>query len=126
MFASVRGTRIYFDVEGMGLVPDGPTMRERPVAMVIHGGPGGDHSGFKPGFTPLSARMQLVYFDHRGRAGQTPPTPQPIHSTKMSRTWRRCVGTWVWGQSSLSAHHMVGWWRWRMPRATRTRSRTWC
>ena len=44
-----------------------PTMRERPVAMVIHGGPGGDHSGFKPGFTPLAARMQLVYFDHRGQ-----------------------------------------------------------
>jgi proline iminopeptidase len=67
MFAAVRGTRIYFDVEGMGLVPDGPTMRERPVAMVIHGGPGGDHSGFKPGFSPLAARMQLVYFDHRGQ-----------------------------------------------------------
>ena len=67
MFAAVRGTRIYFDVEGMGLVPDGPTMRERPVAMVIHGGPGGDHSGFKPAFTPLAARMQLVYFDHRGQ-----------------------------------------------------------
>ena len=67
MFAAVRGTRIYFDVEGMGLVPDGPAMRERPVAMVIHGGPGGDHSGFKPGFTPLAARMQLVYFDHRGQ-----------------------------------------------------------
>jgi proline iminopeptidase len=67
MFASVRGTRIYFDIEGMGLVPDGPVMRERPVAMVIHGGPGGDHSGFKPGFSPLAARMQLVYFDHRGQ-----------------------------------------------------------
>ena len=67
MFAAVRGTRIYFDVEGMGLVPDGATMRERPVAMVIHGGPGGDHSGFKPSFTPLAARMQLVYFDHRGQ-----------------------------------------------------------
>lgn len=67
MFASVRGTRIYFDVEGAGLVPDGPVMRERPVAMVIHGGPGGDHSGFKPSMSPLSARMQLVYFDHRGQ-----------------------------------------------------------
>ena len=41
MFAALRGTRIYFDVEGAGLVPDGPAMRERPVAMVIHGGPGG-------------------------------------------------------------------------------------
>ena len=59
MYAAVRGTRIYFDVEGAGLVPDGPVMRERPVAMVIHGGPGGDHSGFKPSFSPLAARMQL-------------------------------------------------------------------
>ena len=49
MRARVRDTEIYFDVEGAGLVPDGPRMRERPVAMVIHGGPGGDHSGFKPG-----------------------------------------------------------------------------
>ena len=67
MRASIRGTEIYFDVEGMGLVPDGPTMRERPVAFVLHGGPGGDHSAFKPGFSPLAARMQLVYVDHRGQ-----------------------------------------------------------
>ena len=75
MFAAVRGTRIYFDVEGMGLVPDGATMRERPVAMVIHGGPGGDHSGFKPGFSPLASRMQLVYFDHRGQGRSDPADP---------------------------------------------------
>ncbi len=75
MFASVRGTRIYFDVEGMGLVPDGTSMRERPAAMVIHGGPGGDHSGFKPGFSPLAARMQLVFFDHRGQGRSDPADP---------------------------------------------------
>jgi proline iminopeptidase len=67
MRASVRGTEIYFDVEGMGLVPEGNVMRERPVGFLIHGGPGGDHTGFKPAFTPLSERMQLVYFDHRGQ-----------------------------------------------------------
>ncbi|WBV45124.1 alpha/beta fold hydrolase [Pseudoroseomonas cervicalis] len=67
MRARIRDTEIYFDVEGMGLVPDGPTMRERPVAFVLHGGPGGDHSGFKPGFSPLAERMQLVYIDHRGQ-----------------------------------------------------------
>ena len=67
MRAAIRGTEIFFDVEGMGLVPDGPAMRERPVAMVLHGGPGGDHSGFKPGFSPLAERMQLVYVDHRGQ-----------------------------------------------------------
>ena len=67
MRATLRGTEIYFDVEGLGLVPDGPVMRERPAAMVIHGGPGGDHSGFKPAYTPLAEHMQLVYFDHRGQ-----------------------------------------------------------
>jgi proline iminopeptidase len=67
MYASVRGTRIYFDVEGAGLVPDGASMRQKPEAMIIHGGPGGDHSGFKPALSPLSESMQLVYFDHRGQ-----------------------------------------------------------
>lgn len=67
MFAALRGTRLYFDVEGAGLVPDGAAMQERPVAFVIHGGPGGDHSGFKPSMAPLAARMQVVYFDHRGQ-----------------------------------------------------------
>jgi proline iminopeptidase len=67
MRAAVRDTELYFDIEGMGLVPDGHVMRERPVGFLIHGGPGGDHSGFKPAFTPLSERMQLVYFDHRGQ-----------------------------------------------------------
>ncbi len=75
MHASVRGTRIYFDIEGLGLVPDGPSMRERPVAMVIHGGPGGDHSGFKPGMSKLAERMQLIYFDHRGQGRSDPADP---------------------------------------------------
>jgi len=66
MRAAVRGTEIYFDVEGAALVADGPAMRERPVAFVLHGGPGGDHTGFKPGMSPLAAHMQLVYIDHRG------------------------------------------------------------
>jgi proline iminopeptidase len=67
MRAKIRDTEIYFDVEGMGLVPDGRIMREKPVAFIIHGGPGGDHSSFKPVFSPLAERMQLVYFDHRGQ-----------------------------------------------------------
>ena len=75
MRASIRGTRIYFDVEGMGLVPDGPVMRARPAAMVIHGGPGSDHTGFKPGFWPLAARLQLIYFDHRGQGRSDPADP---------------------------------------------------
>ena len=67
MRAKIRDTEIYFDVEGMGLVPDGRTMREKPIAFIIHGGPGGDHSSFKPVLSPLAERLQLVYFDHRGQ-----------------------------------------------------------
>ncbi|MBW4540628.1 MAG: alpha/beta fold hydrolase [Myxacorys chilensis ATA2-1-KO14] len=67
MFASIRGTKIYFDVEGAGLVPDGDRMKEKPVAFLLHGGPGADHTSYKPTFSRLADRMQLVYIDHRGQ-----------------------------------------------------------
>lgn len=67
MFASIRGTKIYFDVEGAALVPDGDRMKEKPVAFLLHGGPGADHTSYKPTFSRLSDRMQLVYIDHRGQ-----------------------------------------------------------
>lgn len=67
MRARIRDTEIYFDVEGMGLVPEGDHMVERKVGFVIHGGPGSDHTGFKPGYSALAQKMQLVYFDHRGQ-----------------------------------------------------------
>ncbi|SDB74115.1 alpha/beta fold hydrolase [Belnapia rosea] len=67
MRARIRDTELYFDVEGLRLVPDGPQMRERPTAFAIHGGPGGDHTGFKPGYTALTDAMQVIYFDHRGQ-----------------------------------------------------------
>src|SRR5580692_2651362 len=83
MYAPIRGTRLYFDIEGAGLVPDGPVMREKPVAFIIHGGPGGDHSGFKPVMSPLADTAQLVYFDHRGqgRSGLADPHGDPQHFT---------------------------------------------
>jgi len=67
MRAKIRDTEIYFDIEGAGLVVDGPRLRSQPVAFLIHGGPGADHTSYKPTFSPLSHKMQLVYFDHRGQ-----------------------------------------------------------
>ena len=66
MKARIRDTEIYFDVDGAGLRSDGGAMREKPVAFVIHGGPGSDHTGFRAPFAPLTEKLQLVYFDHRG------------------------------------------------------------
>lgn len=67
MFARIRDTSLYFDVDGMGLAPVGSAMVERPTAFILHGGPGGDHSPFKTAFQSLTSDMQLVYFDHRGQ-----------------------------------------------------------
>jgi len=79
MYAHINGTRIFFDVEGMGWVPDGPILREKPVCFVLHGGPGGDHTGYKPSLTPLSEHMQLVYIDNRG-SGHSDPGPQESYT----------------------------------------------
>ncbi len=66
MYITVNGARLFFDVDGAKLVPDGPRMRERPTVLLLHGGPGGDHSTFKPRFDGLRDIAQLVYLDHRG------------------------------------------------------------
>ena len=60
------GVSLFVDIEGAGLVPDGPRMREKPTLVLLHGGPGYDHSGFKPAFTRLADVAQIVYYDHRG------------------------------------------------------------
>lgn len=65
MFAQINGTKLYFDVEGSGYVPDGPKMVKKEVLFAIHGGPGSDHSDLKPWLTPLSDKVQIVYLDQR-------------------------------------------------------------
>jgi proline iminopeptidase len=66
MHVSVNGVRLFFDVEGAQLVPDGPVMREKPVLLMLHGGPGFDHSIYKPAYSALADVAQIVYLDHRG------------------------------------------------------------
>ena len=75
MRVQVGDGRLFFDVEGAKLVPDGPKMRERPTLLLLHGGPGFDHSNFKPDLRPLAEVAQVIYLDHRsnGRSDRTPP-----------------------------------------------------
>ncbi len=75
MYAKVNGYKIFFDVEGLQFVPDGPVMREKPVCFVLHGGPGSDHSHFLPGLSGLAEKMQLIYIDDRncGRSERIDP-----------------------------------------------------
>ncbi|WP_275185811.1 alpha/beta hydrolase [Bradyrhizobium sp. CSA112] len=66
MHVSVNGVRLFFDVEGAKFVPDGPVMREKPVLLMLHGGPGFDHSIYRPAYSALADIAQVVYLDHRG------------------------------------------------------------
>jgi proline iminopeptidase len=62
----VNGVRLFVDVEGAKLVPDRGSMRVKPTIVLLHGGPGFDHSSFKPELSRLAEVAQLVYLDHRG------------------------------------------------------------
>lgn len=66
MRIAVNGVHLYVDIEGAGLVPDGPIMREKPTLIALHGGPGADHSIYKPHLGQLADLCQILYVDHRG------------------------------------------------------------
>src|SRR5579863_9524888 len=76
MKAQIRDTVIFFDVDGASLVPEGASMRMRPTAFLIHGGPGVDHTGLKARYGRLTEKMQLVYFDHRGQGRSARGDPE--------------------------------------------------
>jgi pimeloyl-ACP methyl ester carboxylesterase len=78
MRIDLGGCRLFFDVEGAKLRPDGPRMREVPTLILLHGGPGFDHSTYKPLFSALSDAVQLVYLDHRGQ-GRSDDRSNPEH-----------------------------------------------
>jgi proline iminopeptidase len=66
MHVEVNGTRLWFDVDGPALVPDGSRLRQRPTLILVHGGPGSfDHSYFKPHFAHLTDLAQVIYLDLR-------------------------------------------------------------
>lgn len=67
MKVSVRGIELFFDVDGAKLALDGPWMRDRPTVLLLHTGPGIDHSFYKDHVGPaLAESAQVVYLDLRG------------------------------------------------------------
>jgi pimeloyl-ACP methyl ester carboxylesterase len=76
MFVTVNDARIFFDTVGAGLAIDGERMVQKPALIVMHGGPGFDHSTLRPYFDRFADTHQVVYIDHRGngRSGGAPET----------------------------------------------------
>lgn len=75
MFVRLGSQRVFFDVVGEKLAIDGPRFREKPTLLVLHGGPGFDHSSMRPDFDVLSDVAQIVYLDHRGNGRSVPSDP---------------------------------------------------
>ena len=75
MFITINGARLYFDVENSGLVADGAKMRSKPPLILLHGGPGADHTIYKPAFAALGDCAQIIYLDHRGNGRSTGDDP---------------------------------------------------
>lgn len=79
MRIAVADTRLYFDVDGAKLVPDGPWMRERPTVLLLHPGPGFDHGLFKVQLGPsLVPHAQVVYLDQRGGGRSDRSDPETL------------------------------------------------
>jgi pimeloyl-ACP methyl ester carboxylesterase len=73
MRVSVDGTRLFVDLDGPALVPDGPAMRSRPTMILLHPGPGFDHTVWKVYLGPELAKVaQVVYLDLRGHGRSDP------------------------------------------------------
>ncbi len=71
MFIDLPRARIFFDVVGAQLAPGAEGMVERPTFIVLHGGPGFDHSTLRPYFDRFADTHQVIYIDHRGNGRST-------------------------------------------------------
>lgn len=65
MKLAINGTELYFDVVGSGL-DAASGFRQKPTLIILHGGPGFDHTYLRPWLDPVSESAQLVYVDQRG------------------------------------------------------------
>lgn len=65
MLVSVNGVRLFVEVLGPKLAPDGPRVVERPIVVALHGGPS-DHAHVLPMVESLRDIAQVVTYDHRG------------------------------------------------------------
>lgn len=51
-------------------------MKERPTVLLLHGGPGLDHTSFKPAFSAIANVAQLIYVDQRGHGRSDRSSPE--------------------------------------------------
>ncbi|WP_299554885.1 alpha/beta hydrolase [uncultured Tateyamaria sp.] len=71
MYIQLDTAQIFFDTVGAKLEPGPDSMQERATLLVLHGGPGFDHSTLRPYFDRFADDFQVIYVDHRGSGRST-------------------------------------------------------
>lgn len=83
MHITVNGCRLFFDVEGTKFALDGPRLKEKPTLLLLHGGPGADHSLFRLRHGRFDDIAQVIYLDHRGMGR----SDRAAHATYTMAQW---------------------------------------
>lgn len=66
MHISINGTKIFFEVYGAKLDRSGPTLKEKPTFIFLHGGAGLDHTPYIDFWARFSDVAQIIFIDQRG------------------------------------------------------------
>lgn len=83
MRVSLGDVRLWFDVSGPAVIPDGAGVIERPTLVAVHGGPGADHVNLKDALAPLTEHVQILFYDQRGHGRSDHSSPEFWNQ----RTW---------------------------------------
>jgi len=109
MRVDVGGVRLFVDVDGAKLVPEGPWMRERPTVLLVHSGPGFDHQVFKGHLGPrISHVAQVVYVDLRGHGRSDPCPPEECRIDVWAEDLARLCGALSIEQPVVLGHGFGG------------------
>src|SRR5260370_39203873 len=71
----VNGTELFFDVAGSEL-DVAADFRQKPTMIMLHGGPGFDHTYLRPWLDPMSGFARLIYIDQPGCGRSQRPSHQ--------------------------------------------------
>lgn len=76
MQIKVNGVRLFFDIEGPAYAVKENSLEQRPPLLILHGGPGIDHSPYRELGQHLSPFFQVIYLDQRGSGRSESGSPE--------------------------------------------------
>lgn len=95
MEATIDGARIWYDVQG----PD-----DGYPIVLLHGGPGLDHTEFRPWFDSLAETYRLIYVDQRGQGRSERVDPSTLTLSRFAADATQLAAALGLNQYALLGH----------------------